>query len=111
MDDGFGVVEPLNEEAFGTGLVVRGEHVVFLGEINELSILDEKEQALQLSLKPWTFITPLREISFDQWKENFHMQVINNKIALNFIFSLEFTIFLYKIVRKIFIHATFFEII
>lgn len=74
MDDGFGVVEPLNEEAFGTGLVVRGEHVVFLGEINELSILDEKEQALQLSLKPWTFITPLQEISFDQWKENFHMQ-------------------------------------
>ena len=33
-DDGFGVGEPLNETAFGTGLVVRGTHVV---QVNILS--------------------------------------------------------------------------
>ena len=29
-DDGFGVGEALDEEAFGEGLVVRGKHTVFL---------------------------------------------------------------------------------
>ncbi len=31
-DDNWGVVEPLNEVAFGVGLVARGKHLLYVGD-------------------------------------------------------------------------------
>ena len=74
-DDGFGVEEALNEEAFGEGLVVQGQHSILLGDNSDEAVLEEKIQALRLSLKPWIFITPIKRISFEEWRNNFKMQV------------------------------------
>lgn len=34
-DDGFGLEESLNEEAFGVGLVVKGKHRIFFGNFRQ----------------------------------------------------------------------------
>ncbi|XP_076239948.1 lysosomal alpha-mannosidase II [Calliopsis andreniformis] len=60
-DDAFGVGEALNETAYGEGLVVRGSHYLVGGSIKNLDefVLKEKSLALQMLLRPWTFITPI----------------------------------------------------
>lgn len=75
MDDSFGVSEALDEEAFGEGLVVQGQHSILLGDNSNESVLEEKHQAIQTSLKPWIFITPIKSISFEDWRDNFNMKV------------------------------------
>ncbi|XP_076174533.1 lysosomal alpha-mannosidase II isoform X1 [Ptiloglossa arizonensis] len=64
-DDAFGVGEALNESAFGEGLVVRGTHYIFGGSVSNLDefMIKEKSLTLQTLLRPWTFITPMRENS------------------------------------------------
>ncbi|XP_072745213.1 lysosomal alpha-mannosidase isoform X1 [Anoplolepis gracilipes] len=54
-DDAFGVGEPLNETAFGEGLVARGTHYLFGGKVKNVDefVLKEKELALKLALHPW----------------------------------------------------------
>ncbi|XP_033225887.1 lysosomal alpha-mannosidase-like [Belonocnema kinseyi] len=72
-DDNFGVDEPLNETAYGMGLVARGEHSVLIGTQTDSFVLQEKNEALRLSLRPWIFITPLKATSYDDWKANYKM--------------------------------------
>ena len=74
-DDGFGVNEALNETAYGEGLVVRGQHHILSGSLedtNSLS-LEEKELETQLALKPWIFISPVK-FSFEELNEYFKMK-------------------------------------
>ncbi|XP_033226250.1 lysosomal alpha-mannosidase-like [Belonocnema kinseyi] len=85
MDDGFGVLEALDEQAFGEGLVVQGQHSILLGNNSDESVVEEKNQALQTSLKPWIFITPIENISFEDWKNNFNMKAysLNKAVPRN----------------------------
>ncbi|XP_015589369.1 lysosomal alpha-mannosidase isoform X1 [Cephus cinctus] len=75
-DDAFGVGEPLNEEAFGTGLETRGQHYVIGGRASDVSsiVLKEKKLAQKLALRPWTFITPVEDITFEQWSDAYNME-------------------------------------
>ncbi|XP_033226476.1 lysosomal alpha-mannosidase-like [Belonocnema kinseyi] len=72
-DDNFGVNEALNETAYGIGLVARGEHSVLIGSQSDSFVLQEKNKAISLSLRPWIFITPLETTSYDDWKTNYRM--------------------------------------
>ncbi|XP_011498322.1 PREDICTED: lysosomal alpha-mannosidase [Ceratosolen solmsi marchali] len=74
-DDAFGVSEPLNEFAFGEGLVVRGQHYVVNGNLQNAdeTLLQEKELAFQSAVSPWVFITPVSQ-SFEKWNECYKMR-------------------------------------
>ena len=74
-DDAFGVEEALNETAYGTGLVVRGEHSLIIGKQSNEFVLLEKTEAIRLALRPWIFITPVESTSYDDWKRKYKMQV------------------------------------
>jgi len=50
-DDGFGVGEPLNETAFGTGLVIRGQHYLIFDSPSS-SALYHRPAAQNLYLRP-----------------------------------------------------------
>lgn len=75
-DDGFGVGEALIEDAYYTGLVVRGQHYVVSGNLTNKDevILREKKLAMELATRPWLFITPT-EKSFDEWNDSYKMKV------------------------------------
>jgi lysosomal alpha-mannosidase len=75
-DDAFGVGEALNEIAYGKGLVVRGQHYVVSGNSDDLdeTLLQEKKLASELTVRPWTFISPVNE-SFEEWNEYYKMKV------------------------------------
>ena len=76
FDDQFGVIEPLNETAFGEGLVIRGQHSVYVGKDSNFFTFREKTEAIKLSLRPWIFITPVEETtSFEDYKEKCWMNV------------------------------------
>lgn len=76
-DDAFGVGEALNETAFGEGLIARGQHYVFGSDLNDLdaSALKEKLSTVELALRPWTLITPANDVTFDEWRSKYNMQV------------------------------------
>ncbi|XP_039752015.1 lysosomal alpha-mannosidase-like [Pararge aegeria] len=72
-DDGFGLEESLNEEAFGVGLVVKGKHRIFFRNFKQ-DVDDQTfpERATQMSRKwtyePWLFMTPGEKISRRKWQ-------------------------------------------
>ncbi|KAJ8675630.1 hypothetical protein QAD02_011416 [Eretmocerus hayati] len=74
-DDAFGVGEALNESAYGEGLVARGQHYLIGGSLTNLDelILQEKELATQLALRPWITVTPVSD-SFNEWSEYYKMR-------------------------------------
>ncbi|XP_064076019.1 lysosomal alpha-mannosidase-like [Vanessa tameamea] len=72
-DDGFGLEETLNEEAFGVGLVVKGKHKIFFGnhkqEVEGLSFAERATQlARKWTLEPWLFMTSGEKISRRKWQ-------------------------------------------
>lgn len=75
-DDAFGVGEPLNELAFGTGLVARGVHYLVGSSLKDLDSAASKEKslALSLALRPWTLVTPVENMTFSQWQNGYVMQ-------------------------------------
>ncbi|XP_033225120.1 lysosomal alpha-mannosidase-like [Belonocnema kinseyi] len=73
-DDCRGLGQALNETAYGTGLVARGEHSLIIGRQSDAFVIQEKNEAIRLSLRPWIFITPLESKSYDDWKKNYKMQ-------------------------------------
>ncbi|XP_015121082.1 lysosomal alpha-mannosidase isoform X2 [Diachasma alloeum] len=76
-DDAFGVNEALNEQAFGKGLVARGVHYLVGSSLKDLDAAASKEKslALSLALKPWVLVTPVENLTFEQWQSNYIMQV------------------------------------
>ncbi|XP_017786052.1 PREDICTED: lysosomal alpha-mannosidase isoform X1 [Nicrophorus vespilloides] len=74
-DDAFGVGEALMEEAFGTGLVVRGSHHLVVGPyLKSDGISSYERQLLQEKvLDAWTFITPTN-LSFVHYKNQYKMK-------------------------------------
>ncbi|CAF4957219.1 unnamed protein product [Pieris macdunnoughi] len=71
-DDGFGLEETLNEEAFGVGLVVKGRHRIYFGNTQEVDDLSFSERAAYHSRKwlyePWVFMTPGEKINRRKWQ-------------------------------------------
>lgn len=76
--------EPLNETAFGEGLVARGRHLVLGGNLEGLDnlVLKEKELATELALQPWVFITPIKDTTFEQWSQQYKTRGEGLKIQL-----------------------------
>ncbi|XP_063974588.1 lysosomal alpha-mannosidase isoform X1 [Diachasmimorpha longicaudata] len=76
-DDAFGVGEPLNELAFGKGLVARGVHYLVGSSLMNLDAAASKEKslALSLALKPWVLVTPVENVTFGQWQSQYVMQM------------------------------------
>ncbi|XP_050429142.1 lysosomal alpha-mannosidase-like isoform X2 [Adelges cooleyi] len=55
-DDAFGVEEPLNEHAFGTGLVARGQHYIAYGSVDEQNAV-QRLLAQKKLIRPQYFFT------------------------------------------------------
>lgn len=76
-DDGYGVSEPLNETAYGTGLVARGRHVVLVGDGSETPTLTAQQRQLvhsRMVLPPWTMLSPTA-LTSAQWRALYNTQV------------------------------------
>ncbi|CAK1546529.1 unnamed protein product, partial [Leptosia nina] len=71
-DDGFGLEETLNEEAFGVGLVVKGRHRIYFGNSQDVDDLSFSERASQLARRwmyePWVFMAPGEKINRRKWQ-------------------------------------------
>lgn len=74
-DDGFGVGEPLNETAYGDGLVVRGRHVVQLGSsADSISpAVRYRLRAQETVLSPWpSFVAT--DLTQEEWSDTYNTQ-------------------------------------
>ena len=69
--------EPLNETAFGKGLVVIGKHWVTGGSlgVNGTAAMVEHDLIPKIALSPWLFFTPADNISFEAWSKKYKMEV------------------------------------
>ncbi|KPJ19679.1 Lysosomal alpha-mannosidase [Papilio machaon] len=72
-DDGFGLEETLNEEAYGVGLVVKGKHRIMFG--NYRQEMDEQTFSERVSytarkwlMEPWLFLAPGEKINRRKWQ-------------------------------------------
>ncbi|XP_055376537.1 lysosomal alpha-mannosidase-like isoform X1 [Condylostylus longicornis] len=76
-DDAFGVGEPLNETAFGDGLISRGKHYLLVGrsDLNRAPTAKAEERFLQIRkhLPFWTFFDDAENISYDQFRNNYYL--------------------------------------
>lgn len=74
-DDAFGVEEPLNEFAFGQGLVARGKHYVMFGSKKSTSpTLQARERFLQnqVLLPNWIFLSDVTKYKYEDWQKRFN---------------------------------------
>ena len=70
-DDSQGVGEPINETAYGQGLVVRGRHYLLL-ESPQSSALYHRHTAQQLFMSPlMTYALP--DLSYENYSNNYHL--------------------------------------
>jgi lysosomal alpha-mannosidase len=82
-DDALGVGEPLNETAFGTGLVVRGKHFLIL-ESPSASALSHRVGSQQLYMYPLaTYALP--HLSYDDYSATYRQtwSALTNDLPLN----------------------------
>ena len=66
QDDGFGVGEPLNETAFGTGLVVRGRHWLLVSEPADGARL-HRDLAERVFMAPQLSVSAADDMTVEQW--------------------------------------------
>jgi lysosomal alpha-mannosidase len=82
-DDSFGVSEPLNETAFGTGLVIRGRHVLFV-EPPALSASYHRVASQRLYMHPLATFA-LTQQTYDSYSASYHQtwSALNDTLPLN----------------------------
>ncbi|XP_069699536.1 lysosomal alpha-mannosidase-like [Periplaneta americana] len=82
-DDGLGLGEGLDEEAYGKPLLARGRHYVLVGstENNTTFAARERELAQRTLLGPWLFFSPGGS-SFRNWQQNYKMEFSGLKTSL-----------------------------
>lgn len=78
-DDAFGVGEPLNETAFGAGLVARGSHYLITGPYLNNSggkslAAQQRDLAQRKLLAAWTFLSPTNGLTYKQYKAKYALQ-------------------------------------
>ena len=67
-DDGKGVDEPLNETAYGVGLISRGKHWLIFGKANDpnfpqqVKLFSQRKQS-----EPWLFFADAKSLPFPDW--------------------------------------------
>lgn len=70
-DDGKGVDEPLNETAYGIGLIARGKHWLLFGKTNDPNFGQQvKLFSQQKQSEPWLFFSNARRLSFSEWSNH-----------------------------------------
>ncbi|KAM3955590.1 lysosomal alpha-mannosidase [Aphomia sociella] len=72
-DDGFGLEEALNEEAYGVGLVIKGKHRIVFGNyrqnVDEQTFSERVSQsARKWLMDPWLFITSGDKLNRRKWQ-------------------------------------------
>ncbi|CRK86319.1 CLUMA_CG000160, isoform A [Clunio marinus] len=79
-DDTFGVGEPLNETAYGEGLIVRGKHWIFFGtsKIKKFERIHQNE----LHLPNWLFFDNLNDITSFEWALTYNLMHSGLKTSL-----------------------------
>lgn len=74
-DDDFGVVEPLNETAYGAGLIARGKHYVVFGsraeDIRPTVVAIERFTQLHKLLPGWLFFSDASDLDYNVWKDSY----------------------------------------
>ncbi|XP_071440327.1 lysosomal alpha-mannosidase-like isoform X1 [Hetaerina americana] len=85
-DDAFGVGEALNETAYGTGLVVRGQNIVILGPMAADApaspvYAEERQMAEEKLLAPWLFFSKTQQ-SYEEWMKNTGKEFVGLKPTL-----------------------------
>ena len=82
-DDALGVGEPLNETAFGEGLVVRGKHLLIL-EAPETSAAKHRVMAQNLYMPPLVTYS-LTSMNFTDYAANYRLSwsAVNDSLPLN----------------------------
>lgn len=72
-DDNKGVVEPLDETAFGEGLVIRGKHVV---QFNHIPVAADahRRKAVETAFRPVPSFAKTN-LTFDEWREKYNSSV------------------------------------
>ncbi|XP_049776423.1 lysosomal alpha-mannosidase-like [Schistocerca cancellata] len=77
-DDGMGVAEPLREQAFGKGLVVRGKHWLLMGNItggDGWSLASQERFLAQKKLlSPWVLLSNADNVAFTEWTNSHETQ-------------------------------------
>ena len=68
-----GLLEALNETAYGVGLAVRGTHSLVFGSISESTILT-RSLSRQIYKQPLISFIPTN-LSFQEWLRSFNMEV------------------------------------
>jgi len=85
-DDAFGVGESLNETEYGTGLIARGKHHLFVGEsfLRPDVSLKVMERLLQLEtlLPSWKFFSNMSAYSDKEWLDSF-----TNSVSILYTFN------------------------
>lgn len=76
QDDGFGVAEPLNEQAFGSGLIARGSiYFVFGSKASDQksSSIEANERFIQLQthLPSWPLFSDVSDMSYAIWQNKY----------------------------------------
>lgn len=78
-DDDFGVMEPLNETAYGKGLIARGTHYLLFNtkkpEQWRFSHAAERYLQLHEQLQPWMFFSDLKNMPVDVWQSTYRNTV------------------------------------
>ncbi|XP_049857093.1 lysosomal alpha-mannosidase-like [Schistocerca gregaria] len=77
-DDGMGVAEALQEEAFGKGLVARGKHWLLVGNITRSDgcslACQERKVAEKKLLSPWVLLSNADNTPFTEWTNSHETQ-------------------------------------
>lgn len=72
-DDNKGVVEPLDETAFGEGLVIRGKHVV---QFNHVLVAADahRRKAVETAFRPVPSFAKTN-LTFEEWRKKYNSNV------------------------------------
>ena len=95
--------EPLNEKAFGEGLVVRGIHWFLMGPRYQVAA-EERDLIQKITMSEWLFFTPANGFNFETWSQKYKMEVRDNLFApqvviifyITTLFICKYFIFSYK---------------
>ncbi|XP_044269402.1 lysosomal alpha-mannosidase-like isoform X2 [Tribolium madens] len=81
-DDSFGVNEVLNEQQYGKGLYVRGQHYLTLGKTDGSGAVLERDLAHKKLLAPLVLVGNAENLTLDQLKEEINFKFEGLKTSL-----------------------------